>query len=182
MHRALGPSAAAAGAGTAGWMAVAAAIAILFLAKRSGISAGLFLAVAVLMIIAGWQDSPLVLVVSGAAVVGGITAEMMLGHWYLIDPTLPRWALQALVLAAGAGLLVDVGYLIAEGAFRWGTGDEVLGWAFIALAAMTALLMVAVALALREPFYTAVMAATGLSYLAVLTSFGAVVLGRMLAY
>ena len=86
------------------------------------------------------------------------------------------------MLGAGTGLLIDVGFLIAEGALSWQSGDEVLGWAFVALSVMTMLLVVAVSLALREPFYTAVMAATGLSYLAVLTTFGAVVLGRMLVF
>ena len=44
----------------------------------------------------------------------------------------------------------------------------------IGLAAMSFLLMVAVWFALRYPSYPGVMAATGLSYLAVLTSLGAV--------
>jgi len=107
---------------------------------------------------------------------------MMLGHWYLIDPRLPRWALQALVLGAGVALVADVVYLTAEGALRWASGDEVLGWAFLGLSVMTALLIAGVSLSLREPFYTGVMAATGLSYLAVVTSFGVVVVGRILAF
>jgi hypothetical protein len=41
-------------------------------------------------------------------------------------------------------------------------------------------LMVAVIAALRYPAYSGVMAATGLSYLAVLTTLGAVFLGRAL--
>jgi hypothetical protein len=52
--------------------------------------------------------------------------------------------------------------------------------AFFALLGTSVLLMVAVLGALRYPAYAGVMAATGLSYLAVLTSLGAVFLGRAL--
>jgi hypothetical protein len=55
-------------------------------------------------------------------------------------------------------------------------------WAFAALTATTGLLVVAVSFSLRERGYAGVMAATGLSYLAVLTAFGVTVVGRMLAY
>ena len=47
-------------------------------------------------------------------------------------------------------------------------------------AVASALLMVGVWLALAETGYSGVMAATGLSYLAVLTALGAAVLGRLL--
>jgi hypothetical protein len=177
-----GGAAAAAGAGTFGWLAVVCAFGGALAARRRNPSALLFAASGLLMLVAGFADSPVVPALSGALVLGGITSEMLLGHWYLVDPQLPRWALQALAIGSGAALLVDVAYLIIEGALDWGAGDEVLGWAFVVLSAMTALLVTAVSLALREPFYTAVMAATGLSYLAVLTSFGAVVLGRLLAF
>lgn len=177
-----GGVAAASGAGLIGWLAVAAAMAALVSARRPIQTMLLFTTAGGLMLVAGFADSPVLLVLSGALAIGGITAQMMLGHWYLVDPRLPRWALQTLVLGAGTGLLIDVGFLIAEGALSWQSGDGVLGWAFVALSVMTMLLVVAVSLALREPFYTAVMAATGLSYLAVLTTFGAVVLGRMLVF
>ena len=177
-----GGVAAASGAGLIGWLAVAAAMAALVSARRPIQTMLLFTTAGGLMLVAGFADSPVLLVLSGALAIGGITAQMMLGHWYLVDPRLPRWALQTLVLGAGTGLLIDVGFLIAEGALSWQSGDEVLGWAFVALSVMTMLLVVAVSLALREPFYTAVMAATGLSYLAVLTTFGAIVLGRMLVF
>ena len=51
-----------------------------------------------------------------------------------------------------------------------------IGWAFVALTALSLLLVVAVWFALREPSYAGVMAATGLSYLGLLTVFGVVVL------
>ena len=72
--------------------------------------------------------------------------------------------------------------MVLNGALDWMPADAILGWAFVALALMTFLLLVAVWYSLQEPSYTGVMAATGLSYLAVLTSFGVVVLGRLLAF
>lgn len=175
-------AAAASGAGPAGWAGAGAALLGTTLARRRTAAVALFAATGVLLVAAAIADSPVLPAVSGALVLGGITAEMTLGHWYLVDPRLPRWALQALVLGAGAALIVDAVYLIAEGALSWGTGDEVLGWAFILLTLMTASLVAAVSFALREPFYSGVMAATGLSYLAVLTAFGSVVVGRLLAF
>lgn len=175
-------AAAAAGLGIPAWIAaVLAVVAALRARSRSLCSASLGVA-AVLLIASAYGDSPLLPVLSGSIFLGGITAEMMLGHWYLVDPQLPRWALQRLVVAAAVGLVADVAYTSARGAFDWGSGDAVLGWAFVALAVLTALLAVGVSLSLREPSYSGVMAATGLSYLAVLTSFGVVVLGRLLAF
>jgi hypothetical protein len=58
--------------------------------------------------------------------------------------------------------------------------DGVFGLAYVMLGFFTGLLMIGVWLSLREPRYSGVMAATGLSYLAVLTSFGVVTLSRML--
>ena len=52
--------------------------------------------------------------------------------------------------------------------------------AMIALTVMTGLLIVAVWFSLREPGYSGVMAATGLSYLGLLAAFGVVVVGRLL--
>ena len=120
--------------------------------------------------------------VTGAVFLGGITAEMMLGHWYLIDPRLPRWALKALTGAGAIGLVADVVYLATQGGFDWSESGTATGAAFATLAAATGLLLAGVYFSLREPKYTGVMAATGLSYLATLTAFGAVVSGRMVAF
>ncbi|NND13097.1 MAG: hypothetical protein HKO10_03970, partial [Acidimicrobiia bacterium] len=47
-------------------------------------------------------NGPIVLSLLGAASLGGITSEMMLGHWFLIDPRLPRWSLHRLAAIGGA--------------------------------------------------------------------------------
>ncbi len=108
----------------------------------------------------------------------GMNSEMLLGPGVLVDPQLPRWALQRLDLVAGIGLGADVVVVAALGAF--GSDDGVMIGAMVAVTVMTALLVVGVWFSLRETGYSGVMAATGLSYLGVLTTFGVVVVGRLL--
>jgi hypothetical protein len=126
-------------------------------------------------------DTPVIAAVSGALFLGAVTAEMMLGHWYLVDPQLPRWALRWLVIGATVAAVVDVVVVIGFGAIPWASTDTAVGVGFIVLAVVSIVLLLAVIGALREPGYAGVMSATGLSYLALLTTIGAVVVGRMLA-
>jgi hypothetical protein len=167
--------------GTA-WIGVALALVAAIGARRPPVAATAFGGAAVAFFLVSISDWPVVPAVTGTLFLGGITAEMMLGHWYLVDPRLPRWALQRLDVAAGAGLVADFVYAVLAGALDWVPSDAVIGWAFIALALMTFLLVIAVWYSLLEPGYTGVMAATGLSYLAVLTAFGVTVLGRILVF
>ena len=104
---------------------------------------------------------------------GAITSELLLGHWYLVDPRLPRWALSS--LAGGAVLAVPLEVALVSR--YWEAGAGPLG---LILAGTTALLMVGVVLALRRRGYRPVMAATGLSYLALLTGLGATGVVRLL--
>jgi hypothetical protein len=136
---------------------------------------------AVLFGIAAVPDGGVAASITGAVFLGGITVEMMLGHWFLVDPRLPRRALRRLDLIAGVGALADTAVLVVLGAIPWAAGDAAAGIGYLVLVAMTLLLIAAVWSALGERGYPAVMAATGLSYLAVLTSIGAAVLGRLLA-
>ncbi len=145
-------------------------------------AAGWFVVAALGFTAAAWTDAPLGTVVSGAVLAGGMTSEMLLGHWYLVDPKLPRWALHRLALAGGVGLLVDVAIVAVRVAAEGLQTDAIFGWAYIALAVMTGLLTVAVWFSLREPRYSGVMAATGLSYLGVLTALGVLVVGRLIAF
>ncbi|MDH3500566.1 MAG: hypothetical protein OEM97_10615 [Acidimicrobiia bacterium] len=167
------------------YVGVALTLAAMIIARTHRISAAFFAASALVLLLTGWDEggrtaADAIPLITGSVFLGSITAEMMLGHWYLVDPRLPRWALQRLDLVAGGGLLADFLYMVVEGALDWVPTDAVLGWAFVALALFTFLLVIAVWYSLQEPSYTGVMAATGLSYLAVLTSFGVVVLGRIL--
>jgi hypothetical protein len=56
--------------------------------------------------------------------------------------------------------------------------DGVLGWFWVACAITTVVLLLVTRAALRERAYSAVMAATGLLYLAILTAFGTDLVAR----
>ena len=175
-----GGSSALTGGGPGAWIGTALGAAAGIAARHKPACAALFAGSAVALAAAAVPDGGFLLAVTGTAALGAITSEMLLGHWYLVDPQLPRWALRVLAVSGLAAIVADIAVLIGRGALGWESDDAIIGWAFLALAAFTALLMVAVYLSLKEPAYPAVMAATGLSYLAVLTAFGATVLGRAL--
>jgi hypothetical protein len=147
------------------------------LARRPQLSAIAFAASAVAFLVVGVERDTFIPVFTGAAALGGITAEMLLGHWYLVDPKLPRWALKRLDLIAGLGLVADVGVAAAVGTLPAPT--DLMGIAFLMLAVTSLLLVVGVWYSLREKGYEGVMAATGLSYLATLTVLGTTFLARI---
>ena len=122
-------------------------------------------------LLAGWLPA-----VTATLALGGVTGEMLLGHWYLVDPRLPRSALRNLAVAGILGLLAEAVLQISLGTSMGGGG-----WGFWILLVSSVVLMVAVIAALRYPAYSGVMAATGLSYLALLTTLGAVFVGRAIA-
>lgn len=152
------------------------------LGRRPRAAAGSLVVSTLALLVAGSGVSPWVPLISGALFIGGITTEMLLGHWYLVDPRLPRWALQRLALIGGLGLATEVAIVIGRVIGPGVAADSVFVWAYVALAVMTILLILGVWFSLEEPRYSGVMAATGLSYLAILTAFGVLVVGRMVAY
>ena len=176
----LGVPAALAGGRVLAWVGVGAALAAVLAARRWALAVAAGAAAAVSFAVAGAFDASPLAEVSGAVFLGAVTAEMMLGHWYLVDPQLPRWALRRLAWAGCAGAVLDLAVLTALGVFPWSAGDSVVGIGFVVLAVASAILMLAVVGALREEGYSGVMAATGLSYLALLTAIGAAVVGRLL--
>ena len=121
----------------------------------------------------------------GAAFLGSITNAMLLGHWYLVQPGLPRkllneivravlwiWPLEVLVMLLPTGMLA-----VLRGDVDDGWGGQ-LGWFWLACAVATGVLCWVTKAALRERAYSAVMAATGLLYLAILTAFGTDLVAR----
>lgn len=147
------------------------------LAARRRTTSGLALAAGgVAFLIEGAGMASLLPVLTAAVALGGVTGEMGLGHWYLIDPRLPRWALKTLAVIGIVGLVADGILLATAGGFPGG-GATVAFWLLLTTSVA---LMIAVLATLRYPAYSGVMAATGLSYLAVLTTLGAVFLGRAL--
>jgi hypothetical protein len=118
-------------------------------------------------------------VVVGAAFLGAVTDAMLLGHWYLVQPGLARspllelvkwtalmWPLELIVMLLPVGMVSVLN----------GTIDDhyggILGWMWLTCAVTTIGLIAVTRAALKERQYSAVMAATGLLYLAILTAFG----------
>lgn len=117
--------------------------------------------------------------VVGAAFLGAVTDAMLLGHWYLVQPGLPRDPLRELVKWSAAIWPVEVVLLlwpVGMGSALSGTIDDgyggILGWFWVACVVTTIGLLAVTWAALKEKEYSAVMAATGLLYLAILTAFG----------
>lgn len=121
----------------------------------------------------------------GAAFLGAVTDAMLLGHWYLVQPGLPRRLLNEIVSALGwiwpvevVAMLLPTGMIsVWTGAVDDGWGGT-LGWFWAACAVTTIVLVFVTRAALKERQYSAVMAATGLLYLAILTAFGTDLVAR----
>lgn len=122
----------------------------------------------------GWMSA-----VAGAIALGGITSTMLLGHWFLVDPTLPRWALRRLDLGAGVGVVLSLAAGWETGAVPYQGGA--LGWTLAILALVSVALVTGTWFALGERGYSGVMAATGLSYLGMATIAGVVFLNHLIA-
>ncbi len=123
----------------------------------------------------------------GAAFLGAVTDAMLLGHWYLVQPGMPRgpllelirllafvWPFEVLVMLWPVGMLSVIDGTIDDGY------AGILGWMWVACALGTIALVGVTRAALKERQYSAVMAATGLLYLAILTAFGTDLVARAL--
>lgn len=126
-------------------------------------------------------------VLVGAAFLGSVSDAMLLGHWYLVQPGMPRrlinelttvvlwiWPLEIIVLLLPTGMFSVLNGSIDDG---W---NGVLGWYWLASAIVTGVLVLVTRAALKERSYSAVMAATGLMYLAILTAFCTDIIARAL--
>lgn len=124
-------------------------------------------------------------VVFGAAFLGAVTDAMLLGHWYLVQPGLSRAPLQEMNTWIAAVWPFEVAAMlwspgmpeVFSGAIDDGW-NGLLGWVWAISAVMTIGLVGVVRLALNERYYSAVMSATGLLYLAILTGFGTDLVAR----
>ena len=123
----------------------------------------------------------------GAAFLGAVSDAMLLGHWYLVQPGLARgplnelnrwlarvWPFEIVLLLLPPGMLS-----VFSGRIDDGYGG-LLGWFWAACAVTTIVLTFVTRAALEERAYSAVMAATGLLYLAILTAFGTDLVARAL--
>ena len=123
----------------------------------------------------------------GAAFLGAVSNSMLLGHWYLVQPGLSRDPIFTLVNWTGLLWLPELVLLcIPTGMFSVlnGTIDDnyngLLGWFWVACVVATICLVIVTRMALKEKEYSAVMSATGLMYLAILTAFGMDLVARIL--
>ena len=178
----IGGLSAAAGAGGIASAGVALAVLGALGANSRNVAALAFALAAWFFAASVWEAdaAAIALLITGILFLGGITTEMLLGHWFLVDPTLPRWSLMALDAIAATGLALEVVVVVASGSLTMTGADAVFSAVYLALTVFCVLLMLGVWGSLREPRYSGVMAATGLSYLAVLVAFGVVTVGRSL--
>lgn len=115
----------------------------------------------------------------GALFLGAVSDAMLLGHWYLVQPGLRRdplielvhltgwlWPLEVVVLLLPTGMISVITGSVDDGY------NGILGWTWIACAIFTIALVLVTNIALKERYYSAVMSATGMLYLAILTAFG----------
>lgn len=128
---------------------------------------------------AGWMGA--LRAVAGAAFLGAVTDAMALGHWYLIDPKLPKVAIRRLnAIVAGTLAFLALTLVLPPASVLAAFGSAtllVLGW--LATSVFCGVLVFLVARALRESGYAAVMSATGLLYVATMVAVGVVVTGAL---
>jgi hypothetical protein len=121
----------------------------------------------------------------GALFLGSVTDAMLLGHWYLVQPGLRRdplnelvrwtiwiWPFEVAVFLWPTGMIQVLNGTVDDGY------NGLMGWIWVVCAVTTIFLVLLTRAALREKQYSAVMAATGLLYLAILTAFGTDLLAR----
>jgi hypothetical protein len=146
------------------------------------------------LIAGGWAAAPtggldgvlsIARTIVGALFLGAVSDAMLLGHWYLVQPGLSRkpigelndwllklWPVEVLLLLVPTGMVSVINGTIKD------SYGGMLGWFWIACALMTGGLAFVTRIVLRERFYSAVMAATGMLYLAILTAFGTDLVAR----
>ncbi len=116
--------------------------------------------------------------VVGALFLGAVSDAMLLGHWYLVQPGLGRgplnelvkwttllWPFELVVLLLPTGM-----WSVLNGSIDDGFAGQ-LGWFWAASSIATIILLVVTIVILKGKEYSAVMAATGMLYLAILMAF-----------
>ncbi len=117
-------------------------------------------------------------IVVGAFFLGAVSDAMLLGHWYLVQPGLGRgplnelvkwttalWPFELIVLLIPTGMVSVLNGTIDDGFLGQ------LGWFWAASTIATIILLGLTIVILRGKEYSAVMAATGMLYLAILMAF-----------
>tara|TARA_X000000368_G_scaffold403563_1_gene378690 strand:- start:922 stop:1575 length:654 start_codon:yes stop_codon:yes gene_type:complete len=105
------------------------------------------------------------------SLISGIFSLMMIGHWFLVDPTISKEGMKkiAIVISIQSLLIIPLVY------FNFLTDEigDTYKLVIMFLYLSTGILSFASYKSLNEKSYTGVMAATGLSYLSLIVSIGA---------
>jgi len=110
--------------------------------------------------------------------VASVFSLMMIGHWFLVDPTIKREGMKNIakfstVLSILLGLSIGLDIYSSSSTIFNIVSTEILNFVLIGLYLTAGLLSFGSYKSLQEKSYTGVMASTGLSYLSLIVSMGA---------
>jgi len=110
--------------------------------------------------------------------VASVFSLMMIGHWFLVDPTISRVGMKNIakfssIISILLSLLVFLGVFESSSSIFNIISSQVLSYVVIGLYLFASLLSFGSYKSLQEKSYTGVMASTGLSYLSLIVSMGA---------
>ena len=105
------------------------------------------------------------------SLVSGVFASMMIGHWFLVDPTISKEGMKKIAITSTIQSLILTPLVFFE--FIGKDIESIFRNVILILFLSTAILSFASYKSLGEKSYTGVMASTGLSYLSLIVSLGA---------
>jgi len=110
--------------------------------------------------------------------VSSVFSSMMIGHWFLVDPTIKRNGMKSIakfsiLLSITLAILIATNFYDSSSSNFNIISPETLNYVLIVLYLSAALLSYGSLKSLQEKSYTGVMASTGLSYLSLILSLGA---------
>ena len=105
------------------------------------------------------------------SLVSGVFASMMIGHWFLVDPTISKEGMKKIAITSTIQSLILTPLVFFE--FIGQDIESIFKNVILILFLSTAILSFASYKSLGEKSYTGVMASTGLSYLSLIVSLGA---------
>ena len=110
--------------------------------------------------------------------VSSVFSSMMIGHWFLVDPTIKRNGMKniakfSILLSTALAALIAINFYDSSSSIFNIISTEILNYVLIVLYLSASLLSYGSFKSLQEKSYTGVMASTGLSYLSLILSLGA---------
>ena len=105
------------------------------------------------------------------SLVSGVFSSMMIGHWFLVDPTISKEGMKKIALLSTIQSLILSPLVFFE--FIGQDIESIFKNVILILFLSTSILSFASYKSLGEKSYTGVMASTGLSYLSLIVSLGA---------